>query len=52
MITTARALVVVILVVVVAVAAWSRLRHLDGGADHEPQRWRLDQHPAFSAPGG
>jgi hypothetical protein len=41
-----RIVVLAILVLVVVIAAWSRLRHVDEG-DHEPQRIRTDEHPAF-----
>ena len=46
MITRSRIIVLVILVVIVVLAAWSRLRHVDE-SDHEPQRVRLEDHPAF-----
>ena len=46
MVTRSRTLVVVILVFVVLTTAWSRFRDIDAG-DHEPQRIRLDEHPAF-----
>ena len=46
MITRIRITVLVILVLVVVLAAWSRLRHVDE-SDHEPQRVRLEDHPAF-----
>jgi hypothetical protein len=36
----------VILVLVVVLAAWSRLRHVEE-SDHQPQRVRLEDHPAF-----
>ncbi len=49
MITPNRVLVLVILVLIVVVSAWSRLRHIDA-SDHEPQRIRLADHPAFQAP--
>ena len=40
-----------LLALVVVIAAWSKLRFVDE-EDHEPQRWRLEEHPAFqeSAP--
>lgn len=49
MITPNRVLVLVILVLIVVVSAWSRLRHIDA-SDHEPQRIRIEDHPAFRAP--
>jgi hypothetical protein len=48
MVTRSRVAVLVILVLVVLIAAWSRLRHVDE-SDHEPQRIRLDDHPAFQS---
>lgn len=38
--------VLMILVLVVVIAAWSKLRFVDE-EDHQPQRWRLEEHPAF-----
>jgi hypothetical protein len=46
MITRRRIVVLVILILVVLIAAWSRLRHVEE-SDHEPQRIRLEDHPAF-----
>jgi hypothetical protein len=40
------AIVLAILSLVVGIAAWSKLRFVDD-EDHQPQRWRLDEHPAF-----
>lgn len=41
-----RIAILVILVLIVVLAVWSRLRHVDE-SDHEPQRIRLEDHPAF-----
>ncbi len=41
------ALAVVIIVAVVAMAAWSKLRFTDREGYDAPQRWKLDEHPAF-----
>lgn len=38
--------VLVILVLVVILVAWSRLHHVEE-SDREPQRVRLEDHPAF-----
>jgi hypothetical protein len=46
MVSRKRIAVLAILVLVVLIAAWSRLRYVDE-SDHEPQRIRLDEHPAF-----
>lgn len=46
MVTRGRIFILLILVLVVLIAAWSRLRHIDE-SDHESQRIRLDEHPAF-----
>jgi len=46
MITRNRIIVLLILTLTVALAAWSRLRHVDE-SDHEPQRIPLRKHPAF-----
>jgi len=46
MVSRRRIVVLVILFLVVVIVAWSRLRHVDEG-DHEPQRIRLEDHPAF-----
>lgn len=46
MVSRSRIIVLVILVLVVIIVAWSRLRHIDE-SDHEPQRIRLEDHPAF-----
>jgi len=46
MVSRSRIIVLVILVLVVIIVAWSRLRHVDE-SDHEPQRIRLEDHPAF-----
>ncbi|MCG6859821.1 MAG: hypothetical protein LJE70_00810 [Chromatiaceae bacterium] len=46
MVTRSRILVLVILVLIVVISAWSRLRFIDD-KDFEPQRIRLDEHPAF-----
>jgi hypothetical protein len=40
------AVVLAILSVVVVVTAWSKLRFVEE-EDHEPKRWRLQEHPAF-----
>jgi len=47
MLTPARTIVLAILLLVALVASWSKLRIVDEN-DHEPQRWRIDEHPAFS----
>ena len=39
-------LVLMIVFAVVAIAAWSKLRFVEE-EDHQPQRWRLEEHPAF-----
>jgi len=36
----------VILILVIVVAAWSKLRFLREGYG-EPQRWKIEEHPAF-----
>jgi len=41
-----RIIVLLILALVLAIAAWSRLRHVEE-SDHEPQRIPLREHPAF-----
>ena len=46
MLTTARTIILAILLLVVLIAAWSKLRIVDGD-DHQPQRWLIDEHPAF-----
>ena len=46
MVTRSRIIVLVILVLVVVLAAWSRLRYIEE-SDYEPQRFRLEDHPAF-----
>ncbi len=40
------AAVLLILSLIVITAAWSKLRYADE-EDHEPQRWRIEDHPAF-----
>ena len=40
------AAVLLILSLIVITAAWSKLRYIDE-EDHEPQRWRIEDHPAF-----
>ena len=40
------AVILLILSLIVITAAWSKLRYVDG-EDHEPQRWRIEDHPAF-----
>jgi len=40
------AAVLLILSLIVITAAWSKLRYVDDD-DHEPQRWRIEDHPAF-----
>lgn len=40
------AAILLILSLIVITAAWSKLRFIDE-SDHEPQRWRADEHPAF-----
>ena len=46
MVARSRIIVLAILVFVVLLAAWSRLRYVEE-SDHEPQRIRLEDHPAF-----
>lgn len=46
MLTRSRITVLVILMLVMVLAAWSRLRHVEE-SDHQPQRVRLEDHPAF-----
>ena len=46
MVSRSRIAVLLILVLVVIIVAWSRLRHVDD-SDHEPQRVRIEDHPAF-----
>ena len=46
MLTTARTIILAILLLVLLLASWSKLRIVDEN-DHEPQRWRIDEHPAF-----
>ena len=36
----------VILILVIVIAAWSKLRFIREGYD-EPQRWKINEHPAF-----
>jgi hypothetical protein len=38
--------VIAILTLIVAVAAWSKLRFVDDD-DFAPQRWKVQEHPAF-----
>ncbi|MCP3867863.1 MAG: hypothetical protein GY703_07170 [Gammaproteobacteria bacterium] len=47
MFTTARTIILSILIVVVLIASWSKLRLIEDGVDHQPQRWRMDDHPTF-----
>ena len=35
-----------ILILVIVIAAWSKLRYIREGYD-EPQRWKINEHPAF-----
>ena len=51
MLTPARLIVLSILFLVVTIAAWSKLRIVDED-DHEPQRWRVDEHPALQRSAG
>jgi hypothetical protein len=51
MITRNVLVVFFILALVGIVAAWSKLRFVDE-EDHEPQRWRLQEHPAFQKSSG
>ena len=51
MITRNLLVILFILTLVGVVAAWSKLRFVDE-EDHEPQRWRLEEHPAFQEPSG
>lgn len=46
MVTRSRIVVLVILIAIVLLTAWSRLHYIDE-SDHEPQRVRLEDHPAF-----
>jgi hypothetical protein len=46
MLTPARTVALAILLLVVLIASWSKLRIVDED-DHQPQRWRIDEHPAF-----
>lgn len=46
MITRNRIIVLLILVLIALIAAWSRLRHVEG-SDREPQRIPLREHPVF-----
>ena len=46
MLTPARTTILAILLLVVLIAAWSKLRIADED-DHQPQRWLIDEHPAF-----
>lgn len=51
MLTPARLIVLSILFLVVTIAAWSKLRIVDED-DHEPQRWRIDEHPSLQRSAG
>jgi hypothetical protein len=51
MLTRTRIAVAVILVLVILLSAWSSLRFVDDN-DFEPQRIRLEDHPAFREKGG
>jgi len=42
--------VVAILILIVVIAAWSKLRFV-GDDDFAPQRWKVQQHPAFQHQG-
>lgn len=46
MFTAPRLIIISILLLTVIIASWSRLRYVDK-EDHEPLRWRVDEHPAF-----
>ena len=46
MLTPARNTVLAILLLVVLLASWSKLRIVDED-NHKPQRWLIDEHPAF-----
>lgn len=46
MFTPARTIVLAILLLILIIASWSKLRIVDED-DHEPQRWRIEEHPAF-----
>ncbi len=46
MLTPARTTILAILLLVVLIASWSKLRIADED-DHQPQRWLIDEHPAF-----
>jgi len=46
MVTRSRFIVLVLLVLIVVISAWSRLRHVKE-SDFEPQRIRLEEHPAL-----
>ncbi len=51
MLTPPRLTALSILLLIAIVAAWSKLRFVDQ-EDHEPQRWRVDEHPAFQINSG
>jgi hypothetical protein len=51
MLTPPRLAILSILLLVVMVAAWSKLRIVDQD-DYQPQRWRIDEHPAFNSANG
>jgi len=46
MLTPARTVILAILLLVALIASWSKLRIVDED-DHKPQRWLIDEHPAF-----
>ena len=46
MVTRNRIIVLMILVFIFLLAAWSRLRYVEE-SDYEPQRHRVEDHPAF-----
>jgi hypothetical protein len=46
MFTPPRLIVLSILLLIVIIASWSKLRYVDE-EDHEPQRWTVEDHPAF-----
>ena len=46
MFTAPRLIIISIILLTVIVASWSKLRYVEKD-DHEPLRWRVDEHPAF-----
>jgi hypothetical protein len=40
---------VFLLVMIAAIAAWSKLRHMDKEVYENPARWTVSEHPSFKS---